>query len=66
MFNDLINIFKICFFLFVYLVTVLTGNNRISYPHFEARAYWKISICFLYLLLIFIFITYILSIFQKR
>ena len=57
-FNDrilfvLINIFKICFFLFVYLMTVLTGNNRISYPHFEARAYWKISICFLYLLLIF-------------
>jgi len=57
-FNDcvlffLISIFKICFFSFVYLMTVLTGDNRISYSHFEARAYWKISICLLYLALIF-------------
>ena len=49
----LISLFKICFFTFAYLINVLNGDNRIDYPHFEARAYWKISICILYLAFIF-------------
>ena len=49
----LISLFKICFFTFVYLINVLSGENRIDYPHFEARAYWKISMCILYLAFIF-------------
>ena len=34
-------------------MTVLSGDNRIDYPHFEARAYWKISMCISYLAFIF-------------
>ena len=36
-------------------MTVLSSDNsnRLDFPHFEARAYWKISLCFLYLFLIF-------------
>ena len=34
-------------------MTVLCSDNRLDFPHFEARAYWKISLCFLYLFLIF-------------
>ena len=50
----LISLFKLCFFTFVYLMTALSGNNdRISYPYFEARAYWKISMSVFYLSFIF-------------
>ena len=48
----LINIHKICFFVFIYLLVVLNGNDRISFSHFEARAYWKISMSLLYFSLI--------------
>ena len=34
-------------------MTVLTGDNRIDFPHFEARVYWKMSICLFYLLILF-------------
>ena len=46
----IITIFKICFFTFVYLMTVLTGDNRINFAHFLSRVYWRFSICLLYLL----------------
>ena len=49
----LINFHKLCLFFFLYLIIVLNGEKRIDFPHFEARAYWKISICILYLLLSF-------------
>ena len=49
----LINLHKLCLFFFLYLIIVLNGEKRMDFPHFEARAYWKISICILYLLLSF-------------
>ena len=57
-FFDLINfiimtIFKICFFIFVYLITVLSSDGRLSFGHFEARVYWKISVCLCDIILIF-------------
>ena len=44
----LISIHKICFFVFIYLLVVLNGNDRIGFSHFEARAFWKISMSLLY------------------
>ena len=49
----LISIFKICFFIFVYLITVLSSDGRLSFGHFEARVYWKISVCLCDIILIF-------------
>ena len=49
----IVNIIKFCVFVFVYLMTVLTGDNRIDFPHFEARVYWKMSMCLFYLLILF-------------
>ena len=49
----LIYIHKICLFIFLYLITVLNGEKRIDFPHFEARVYWQISIFIFYLLLSF-------------
>ena len=37
----------------LYLITVLNGEKRIDFPHFEARVYWQVSICIFYLLLSF-------------
>ena len=40
-------------YIFLYLITVLNGEKRIDFPHFEARVYWQVSICIFYLLLSF-------------
>ena len=50
----IINIFKIIFDVFLYLMIVSDKNkDGIGYSLFEARAYWKFSICLFYLFLIF-------------
>ena len=51
----LINIFKITYDILLYLMIVTdTENDGIDFSFFEARAYWKITISFYYLFLLFI------------
>ena len=50
----LTNINNIMFEAFIYfLITLDKKHNQLDFEHFEARAYWKISMCFLYILLLF-------------
>ena len=50
----IINLFKIIFDVFLYLMIVSDKNkDGIGYSQFEARAYWKFSVCLFYLFLIF-------------
>lgn len=49
-----INIFKIVFDLLFYLIIVSDKeNDGIDFTHFEARIYWKFSMCIFYLFLLF-------------
>ena len=49
----LINIYKIYFEVITYLIIVHDDDvDQLDFPQFEARAFWKISIFFLYLMLI--------------
>ena len=44
-----INIYKIIFEAVLYLLITLDQyHDQIDFPHFEVRAFWKISMCFLY------------------
>ena len=47
----LLYIHKILFFVYVYLITVADKEERMGFSHFQARMFWKLSICVLYLLL---------------
>ena len=47
----LLYIHKILFFVYVYLITVADKEKRMGFSHFQARMFWKLSICVLYLLL---------------
>ena len=50
----IINIFKIIFDVFFYLLIVSDkGKDGIGYSKFKARAFWKSSICLFYLFLVF-------------
>lgn len=49
-----INIYKIIFDLLFYLIIVSDKeNDGIDFTHFEARVYWKFSMCIFYLFLLF-------------
>ena len=49
----LINIYKIIFEIFIYLlITLDKKHNQLDFQHFETRAYWKISISFFYIILV--------------
>ena len=49
----LISINKILIIIFIHLVAVSYSNKILEFPNFEARFYWKASICLLYIFLIF-------------
>ena len=50
----ILNLFKIIFDAFLYLMIVSDKNkDGIGFSQFEARAYWKFSVCLFYLFLIF-------------
>ena len=52
----IINIHKIIIEVCVYLLLVRHEiDNQLDFPHFEARAYWKIAMSILYLALIFFY-----------
>ena len=52
----IINIYKIIFETFLYLlITLDSSHNQLDFPHFEVRAYWKITVCFYYIIMIFYF-----------
>jgi len=53
----LLNIYKLVLKIFIYLfIIVKKNNNETDFYHFEARMYWKASMCFS--ILIFIFYCY--------
>ena len=49
----LISINKIFIYIFFHLVAVSYSNKILEFPNFEARFYWKASICLFYIFLIF-------------
>ena len=49
----LISINKILIYISIHLVAVSYSNKILEFPNFEARFYWKASICLLYIFLIF-------------
>ena len=50
----LINLYKIIFENFIYfLITLDEYHDQLDFPHFEVRAYWKIAVCFYYIILLF-------------
>ena len=49
----LINAFKILFGLLSHDTFVFYSNKFLNFPEFEAKAYWKFSMCLFYLLLIY-------------
>ena len=50
----LINIEKNIFETFLYLlITLDKDHDQLDFPHFEARAYWKITMCLFYIMMIF-------------
>jgi len=49
----LISLHKIIFGLMIYNSTIFYSDKILGFSHFEARAYWKVSMCLFYLMLIF-------------
>ena len=49
----LISINKIFIYIFIHLVAVSYSNKILEFPNFEAKFYWKASICLFYIFLIF-------------
>ena len=50
----IINLYKIIFETVLYLLITLDQyHDQLDFPHFEVRAYWKISMCLFYILMFY-------------